>query len=116
MGSPSNFTDEHYIPTAITQGFPPRVTITDSNFINGQRLRATRFVTMPFADATGMEQLNNNVYVVQQATADEFDLYDIYGQPIDGLNYTAFISTGLAQFTLTGPDLDIQNPAPEPPE
>lgn len=114
MSSPSNFTDEHYTPTDITQGFPPRVTIVDSNFINGQRLRATRFVTWPVANATGMEQLNNNVYVVQQATADSFDLYDIYGLPVDGRSYTAFINTGLAQFTLTGPDLDIQNPAPDP--
>lgn len=114
MSSPSHFTDEHYIPTAITAEFPPRVTIVGSNFINGQRLRATRFITMPFADATGMQQLNNNVYVVQQATVDSFDLYDIYGLPVDGRNYTAFVNNGLAQFTLTGPDLNIQNPAPDP--
>lgn len=107
------FADEHYTPTAITQAFPPVVTIEGSNFQNGQRLRATRFVTMPTANATGMEQLNDKDFVVQQATADTFQLYDIYGLPVDARNYTAFVNNGLAQFTLTGPDLFTENVAPE---
>lgn len=115
MSSPSHFTNEHYIPIAITAGLPMVVTIVAHGLQNGQRLRATRFVTFPFADATGMEQLNNKLFTIQQCTADTFQLYDQKGFPIDGRSYTPFVFNGKAQFTLTGPSLFIQNPAPNPP-
>lgn len=113
--SPSHFTNEHRVPTAITAAFPPVVTVVAHGLSNGQRIRATRFVGFPFAVATGMEQLNNNLYTVQQCTTDTFQLYDQFGHQIDGRAYTPFVNNGLAQFTLTGPDLNIQNPAPAPP-
>lgn len=103
------FTDEHRTPTAITQTDPIVVTIVAHGLENGQRLRATNFVTMPFANATGMEQLDNRLFVVEQATEDTFELYDVLGNTVDGTNYTAFINNGLAQFTLTGPDLFVEN-------
>lgn len=112
MSTPSNFTDEHRIPTAITAAFPPVVTVASHGLSNGQRIRATRFYNIPLATATGMEQLNNNLYTVQQVTTNTFQLWDQYGQAVDGRAYTPFVSNGLAQFTLTGPDLFIQNPAP----
>ncbi len=115
MSTPSNFTNEHYTPTAITAAFPPVVTIAMHGFSNGQRIRATRFYGIPFATATGMEQLNNNLYTVQQVTTNTFELWDQFGHAVDGRGYTAFVNNGLAQFTLTGPDLFIQNPAPQPP-
>jgi hypothetical protein len=115
MSTPSNFTDEHYTPIAITAAFPPVVTIPSHGLLNGQRIRATRFYGIPFATATGMEQLNNNLYTIQQVTIDTFQLWDQFGHAVDGRAYTPFISNGLAQFTLTGPDLLIQNPAPAPP-
>lgn len=114
MSSSTNFTDEHYIPTAITAAWPPVVTVAAHGLSNGQRVRATRFYGIPFATATGMEQLNNNLYTIQQVTAETFQLWDQNGQAIDGRNFTAFVSNGLAQFTLTGPNLSIQNPAPDP--
>lgn len=113
MSTPSNFTDEHYIPTAITTTWPPVVTVAQHRLSNGQRLRATRFYSIPFASATGMEQLNNLLFTIQQVTTNTFELWDQEGLPIDGRNYTPFVSNGLAQFTLTGPDLFIQNPAPD---
>lgn len=115
MSTPSNFTDEHYTPTAITAAKPPVVTVEGHGLSNGQRVRATRFYTLPLALATGMEQLNNRLFTVQQATTDTFELWDQYGQPIDATGYTPFVNNGRAQFTLTGPDLFIQNPAPTPP-
>jgi hypothetical protein len=113
--SPSNFTPEQYTPTAITTTFPVQVTIANNGFVNGQRLRATRFETLPFAIATGMEQLNNRLFEIGLVTTDTFCLYDVYGNGIDGRNYTPFVNNGLAQFTLTGPSLFIDNPAPPPP-
>lgn len=115
MSTPSHFTDEHYTPIAITVAFPPVVTIPGHGLSNGQRVRATRFYGIPFATATGMEQLNNRLFTIQFVTTDTFQLWDQNGFPIDGRNYTPFVSNGLAQFTLTGPDLFIQNPAPPPP-
>lgn len=103
------------MPTAITAEFPPVVTIEDHGLSNGQRIRATRFVGLPFANATGMEQLNNRLFVIQQVTTDTFQLWDEFGHAIDGTTFTAFVNNGLAQFTLTGPSLFIQNPAPQPP-
>lgn len=113
--SPSHFTYRQYTPTAITTTNPIRVTIPDHNFLPKQALRATKFVTIPFANATGMEQLNNRIFYVDLVDGDTFALFDVYGVGIDGTNYTPFVYNGLAEFTLTGPDLFVENPAPPPP-
>lgn len=112
MPTPGEFPDLHYTPTDITAAVPVVVTIVNHGFESGQRIVATRFTVTPVVDATGMEQLNNRTFVVQFPTTDTFQLWDVYGQPINGTAYTPFISNGLAQFTLTGPDLNIENPAP----
>lgn len=109
MSSSSNFTTEQFTPTAITATKPPVVTIASHGFMNGQRIRATKFYTLPLSLATGMEQLNNLLFTVQNATTDTFELWDQYGQPIDATGYTAFVNNGLAQFTLTGPNLSVEN-------
>lgn len=103
------FEDRHLTPTAITAADPVVVTKVAHGLTNGQRLRASRFYTMPSASATGMEQLNDRDFVVQRATTDTFELWDVEGQPIDGTSYTAFVSNGLGQFTLTGPTLPYEN-------
>lgn len=112
-GSLSHFTDRQYVPEAITATLPIVVTITGHGFQNGQALRTTKFITVPFANATGMEQLNNRLFYVQQATADTFQLYTANGLPVDGRSYTAYIQGG--QFTLSGPTLPIVNPSHFPP-
>lgn len=109
MVEETHFTDEHFTPTAITQELPIKVTIVDHPFEPGDALRATRFVVYPTADATGMEQLNNRLFYVNKVTTDDFCLYDVYGNGIDGRNYTPFVDNGLAQFTLTGPKLYTEN-------
>lgn len=96
-------------PTAIEQSVPVRVTVEANGLSNGQYVRATNFFVSPVQDATGMEQLNNLLFVIRNVTTDTFDLFDQYGAPIDGTNYTPFINNGIAQFTLTGPELNTQN-------
>jgi hypothetical protein len=96
-------------PSDITQTVPVVVTIDDHGLQPGQVLRATRFYALPLADATGMEQLNNRAFVVENTTENTFELFDQYGAPIDGTNYTAYVANGLGQFNLTGPDLFTQN-------
>lgn len=96
-------------PSAISQTIPVRVTIDNHGLQNGQIVRATRFYALPPTDATGMEQLNNQAFVVQNTTQNTFELFDQYGEPIDGTNYTTYVPNGLGQFNLTGPDLFTQN-------
>lgn len=109
----SHFTVRQFIPTAITNAFPMVVTIPAHGLLDGQAIRATKFVTMPFANATGMQQLNNRIFIVQQATINTFQLYDTFGLPIDGSGYTPFISGG--EFTVSGPLLLCVNPSYFPP-
>lgn len=109
MNTELGFATTQLIPTEIDKTNPVKVTIVGSNLQSGQQLRATRFYALPLADATGMYEINNQLFVVMNPTADFFYLYDIYGEPIDGTNFTDFISNGLGQFNLTGPDLFTQN-------
>lgn len=109
------FTSEQYTPTAITQTKPIVVTIASHGFSDGQRIRFTKMSSTsgPYGgdDNTGMVELNNNLYVVRYPTTNTFDLYNIYGAPIDGTTYSAFNNIGKAQVTLTGPLLNVQNTA-----
>ncbi len=109
----SHFTTRQFTPENITNAFPVVVTITAHGFQNGQGLRATKFISIPIAIATGMEQLNNRMFYVQGATVDTFILSDVNTLPIDGRNYTPYVSGG--QFTLVGQDLEIVNPSHFPP-
>lgn len=109
----SHFTNRQFVPSAISNTFPIVVTIASHGFSNGNAIRGTKFIKMPFANATGMEQLNNRLFYVQQATANTFQLYDVNGLPIDGTMYTAFIAGG--EFTLAGNTPLIVNPSHFPP-
>jgi len=111
--SPSHFTVRQKVPEAITATLPIVVTLTAHGFENGQAVRTTKFIYMPVANATGMQQLNNRLFYVQHATADTFELYDANGVPIDGRGYNTFISGG--EFTLAGNTPLIVNPSNFPP-
>lgn len=111
--SPSHFTVRQFTPEAITNTLPMVVTKTGHGLQNGQAIRATQFITIPFANATGMQQLNMGLFYVQQATANTFQLYDANSQPIDGRNFTPYIQGG--QFTINGPEILCVNPSNFPP-
>ncbi len=109
----SHFTVRQFTPEGITAAFPVVVTKTAHGLINGQGLRATKFISTPVANATGMEQLNNRLFYVQGVTADTFYLADRNTLPIDGRNFTPYVQGG--QLTLVGQDLPIVNPSHFPP-
>ncbi len=109
----SHFTTRQFTPEDITNTLPIVVTKTGHGFQNGQALRATKFITIPFSLATGMEQLNNSLYYIRQVTIDTFQLCDRNTNPIDGRGFTPYIQGG--QFTLVGQDLPIVNPSHFPP-
>ena len=110
----SHFTNRQFTPENITNTLPMVVTKTAHGLINGQAIRATKFVSVPFAVATGMEQLNNQLFYIRQVTINDFQLCDRNTNPIDGRNFTPYIQGG--QFTLTGQDLPIVNPSHFPPQ
>ncbi len=109
----SHFTDRQFTPTSITNTLPIVVTLPSHGFINGNAIRATKFIYFPIALSTGMQQLNGRLFYVQQATIDTFQLYDSSGYPIDGRGYDPYISGG--QFTLAGNTPLIVNPSHFPP-
>lgn len=109
----SHFTTRQFVPESITATLPIVVTITAHGFTNGQAVTATKFIRMPFASATGMEQLNNRTFFVQQATTNTFQLYNAQGLPVDGRSYTTFVAGG--ELTLNGPQLLCVNPSEFPP-
>lgn len=113
VSSPSHFTERQFTPENITSALPIVVTKTAHGLQNGQAIRCTKFISTPISSATGMEQLNNQLFYVQQATVDNFKLYDVNGLPIDGRNFTTYVQSG--QMTLTGPDVLIVNPSEFPP-
>lgn len=94
---------------AIDRTFPVRVMIENHGLVNSQYVRATNFFYTPPQWNSGMQELNNNLYVVGNVTTDTFDLFDEEGLGIDGTAFTAYVPNSLSQFTLTGPDLDTQN-------
>lgn len=111
--SPSHFTDLHFSPEGITASMPVVVTKAAHGMQNGQCLMATKFVHMPFAKATGMEQLNNSNFYIKGVTTDTFELCDVNTIGIDGRNFTPYIQGG--QFTLVGVGLRTVNPSNFPP-
>ena len=108
ISSPSHFTYRQFTPENISQSLRCLVTKTAHGLSNGQAIRATKFIRMPYANATGMEQLNNIEFYVQQATADTFVLSTKNTMPVDSTGFTAYISGG--EFTTTG-TIIIGNPA-----
>lgn len=109
----SHFTVRQFTPEGISATLPVVVTKAVHGLLNGMVVRATQFISMPLANATGMVQLNMGQFYVQQATANTFQLYDANGLPIDGRNFTAYIQGG--QFTVNGPEILCVNPSHFPP-
>lgn len=99
------FPIEQMTPIAILAELPVRVVVVGHSLSNNQFVRATNL----FKNQTGMQQLNNQLFRVLNITTNSFHLYDQFYVPIDGRSYTPFIASGIAQFTLTGPSLDMQN-------
>lgn len=109
----SHFTYRQVVPTAISKTMPIVVTAPGHKFINGNTIRATKFIYTPVANATGMQQLQYKQFFVQNVTVDTFELFDRDLTPIDGRNFNVYIQGG--QFTLAYNMPLIVNPSPFPP-
>lgn len=70
--------------TAITAAFPPVVTATGSDYDDGTVVRISGVV--------GMTELNDNVYVTDDGTANDFELAGV-----DATAYTPYASGGIVE-------------------
>ncbi len=109
MTYPLGFAQTQLFPTAITAAKPVVVTVVDHGLITNQYVRASNFIVNPSVDATGMYQLNNELFIVRVINDDDFALYTTRYEEVDGTNYTPFVNNGYAEFNLVGQDLDTQN-------
>lgn len=111
----SHITTRQFTPDNITTsvGQPIVVTKASHGISNGMAIRATQFIRIPFANATGMEQINNQGFYAFYVTVDTFTLCNSQGVPVTLPAFTPWVQGG--QFTVTGPDLPVVNPSPFPP-
>lgn len=81
--------DTVYVPVTITNATtadPVVITAASHGLEDGDWIKIT--------GALGMTQLNDNFYIVDNATTNTFSLTDTDGEDVDGSAYTAYISTG----------------------
>lgn len=80
-----------------TQTDPCTLTVTTHGFSNDDWV----FVE----DVGGMTELNGHTYIITNVTTNTFDLLDVFGNPIDATNFSAYTSGGTVArlFTLTTP-------------
>ena len=72
-------------PSAVSQANPCVIT-APNNYSNGDWV----FIQ----NVNGMAQLNGRTFVVQAVSASQFSLFDLFGNPINSLGYTAFSGGG----------------------
>lgn len=59
--------------------------------------------------ATGMTQINNKTYQIQNLTATTFEIYTIYGEPLDTSAFGAYIGAGVLFIVPKNPIMGIKN-------
>jgi|ERR1041385_826901 hypothetical protein len=111
----SHITVRQFTPDSISASANNPIIVTKANhgLSNGMTVRATKFYPYPFAVATGLEQINNQLFYVYYVTTDTFTLCDSSSVPMRYPALTPYVSGG--QFTVTGPDLPVVNPSHFPP-
>lgn len=111
----SHITVRQFTPDSIAafSGQPIVVTKVNHGLTAGMALRATQFISIPFSKATGVEQINNQLFFAYYLMADTFVLCNNNGVPITFPVLTPWIQGG--QFTVTGPTLPVVNPSHFPP-
>lgn len=89
--------------TGITAATPPVVTAAAHGFTDGQLVRITKVV--------GMTEVNNNLYKVNNATTNTFELQDpVTDEDIVGAGFTTYSSGGQANMvSRSGDDLVVYN-------
>jgi len=79
--------------TNITKANPVVVTAVGHGLSNDDHVK--------LISITGMDEVNNLSFVVKNKTDDTFQLYDYYGNAIDGTSYTAYVEGGEAHKLIT---------------
>lgn len=75
--------------TGITAATPPVVTANAHGYANDD--------TAVIKNVVGMTQINSMTITVKNVTTNTFEAYDVFGNPLPGLTYSAYVSGGTAQ-------------------
>lgn len=83
-----------YEITDISQGFPGVVTLLEVE--RDYAFSVAEGQTITIHNVEGMFQLNEERFIVTHfdSGAKTFELYDLYGHPVDTTNYTTYIAEG----------------------
>lgn len=125
-GSGATFQQGIFGPNACTVSDPGVYTVAPSNPVSqdvssGTGLGATFTLTTTSVAAfndddwvyvsgvVGMTEVNGQIYVINNATATDFELYDVYGNAIDSTTFTAYSSGGTVAriYTATSPYSEV---------
>lgn len=79
--------------SGITKANPAVVTATAHGLLNGQQVKIDNVV--------GMTEVNMNVYLVANKTANTFQLNDTDGNPVNSTNFSTYISSGQVRLMQT---------------
>ena len=102
----------HATITGITAADPVVITHSAYAFQTNQIVRLTDLGDVGVQD-NGMEQLNNNRYLIVVLSATTFSLKDVLtGEPIDGTTFTAYVAGG--RITLETAVISLNNPQVTP--
>lgn len=82
-----------YTITAVTKANPGVVTVTSLSPTN--TLTLVNGMTITISGVVGMTQLNTNRYIVAGISGSTFQLYDLFGNPVDTTAFGTYVSGGI---------------------
>ena len=94
--------DEPVTITGVTQADPVVITATAHDFSNGDEVRITHVDGMQRTNDDGdlVAALNQYYFIVNNVTANTFELQDLNSNDLDGTGYTAYVSGGEVRKTV----------------
>lgn len=97
-----------YTITAITKANPGVVTVTSVSPTN--TLTLVNGMTVTISSVVGMTQLNTNRYIVAGISGSTFQLYDLFGNPVDTSGFGTYVSGGIINQISFPPTAAVVNP------
>lgn len=82
-----------YVITGITNANPAVVTVSSITITNG--LTLVNGMTVTISNVVGMNQVNTNRYIVAGISGSTFQLYDLFGNPVDSTAFGTYGSGGI---------------------
>jgi hypothetical protein len=89
----ADWQNTQYTITGITNANPGVVTVSSISPTN--TLTLVNGMTVTLSNVVGMTQVNTNRYLVANISGSTFQLYDLFGQPVDTTGFGTYTSGGI---------------------